>query len=424
MVFSPIHRALGLPPGEMSLTLIEQAIKNRVEESTDLDWKQHLYDPKKPKWDEEAAKDIAAMANSGGGWIVFGVAEDGERNAASELTPVPWSADLQQRILRVAYAKIGPPVLGLEFHGLATEGGNVVAMRVPDSPDAPHFARKGDDAFIAPRRNGPHTVFMSDREIERGFRERFQYADDQERNLQEKFVRASQALMPGDGVFIAMAALPLQPASHAKSPTQDAIYQLTTRQPMPELMLGQNQPRAWERGQVRIGMRQWVVRSYPDERAQYRAFLYDDSTVLAAYRLGNLSDGEGAKHYYPVGLPNQCMSRDIESAVINFVTLLRGHAEERQANGGFRIRAGLIGSSGEPIYIRTSEGMTNYLLPEECAEPISVFQSVTVELDPLAAPLEMLPQVNDLARDLINQGGVQYLKIMAEPEDYEQDETP
>lgn len=56
MVFSPIHRALGLPSGEMSLTLIEQAIKSRVKESTDLDWKQHLYDPKKPKWDEEAAK--------------------------------------------------------------------------------------------------------------------------------------------------------------------------------------------------------------------------------------------------------------------------------------------------------------------------------------------------------------------------------
>ena len=171
-------------------------------------------------------------------------------------------------------------------------------------------------------------------------------------------------------------------------------------------------------------MRQWVVRSYPDERAQYRAFLYDDSTVLAAYKLGNLSDGEGAKPYYPVGLPNQCMSRDIESAVINFVTLLRGHAEERQANGGFRIRAGLVGSSGEPIYIRTSESMTNYLLPEAYAEPISVFQPVTVELDPLAAPLEMLPQVNDLARDLINPGGVQYLKIMAEPKDHEQDATP
>lgn len=420
-MFSPIHRALGIPAGEISFDIIEQAIENQVEESADLDWKQQLYNPKTPKWDEEAAKDIAAMANSGGGWIVFGVAEDGERSAASELTPVPWSADIQQRILRVAYAKIGPSVLGLEFHALATEGGYVVAMRVPDSPDAPHFARKGDDAFIAPRRNGPHTVFMSDREIERGFRERFQYADDQERNLQEKFVRASQALMPGDGVFIAMAALPLQPTIHAKPPAQDTIYQLTTRQPMPELMFGQNRPRRWERGQVRIGMRQWVVRSYPNERAQYRAFLYDDSTVLAAYRLGNLSDGEEAKPFYPVGLPNQCMSRDIESAVINFVTLLRGHAEERQANGGFRIRAGLVGSSGEPIYIRTSEGITNYLLSEENAEPITAFQPVTIKLDPLTAPLEMLHQVNVLARDLINQGGVKDLNIIADPKEHEQE---
>ena len=41
------------------------------------------------------------------------------------------------------------------------------------------------------------------------------------------------------------------------------------------------------------------------------------------------------------------------------------------------------------------------------------FQPVTAELDPLAAPPDMLPQVNDLARDLINQGGVQYLTIMA-----------
>ncbi|CRH93762.1 Uncharacterised protein [Chlamydia trachomatis] len=53
-----------------------------------------------------------------------------------------------------------------------------------------------------------------------------------------------------------------------------------------------------------------------------------------------------------------------------------------------------------------------------------MFQPVTVEFDPLAAPLEMLPHVNDLARDLINQGGVQFLKIMAEPKDHEQELAP
>lgn len=417
MVFSPIHRALGVPAGEISLGIIEQAIENRVEESADLDWKQQVYDPRKPKWEEEVAKDIAAMANSGGGWIVFGVAEDKARNAASELTPVSWSSRTQQQILRVAYAKIGPPVLGIEFHVVTTKNGAVVAMRVPDSHDAPHFARKGDNAFSAPRRNGPHTVFMSDREIERGFRERFQYSDDRERNLQDKFGRVSQALKPSDGVFIAMAALPLEPRIHAKSPGQDVIRELASRQPIPELILDQNSCRRWNLGQVRIGMRQWVVRSDSADRAKHRIFLYDDSTVLAAYQLGKLTDRDEAKPFYPVGLSNHCMSRDIESAVINFITVLRGHAEERHANGGFRIRTGLIGAAGEPIYIRTTEGGNGYLLPEEYTEPISVFQPVTIELDPLIPSLEMLPQVNDLARDLINQGGVKELKIIADPKE-------
>lgn len=168
-------------------------------------------------------------------------------------------------------------------------------------------------------------------------------------------------------------------------------------------------------------MRQWIVRNYSNERSKYRVFLYDDSTVLAAYQLGNLADGDQAKRFYPVGSPNHCRSLDIESAVISFVTVLRGHAKERQANGGFRIRAGLIGATDEPIYIRTTESVTNHLLPEECVEPISVFQPVTLELDPLASPLEMLPQVNDLARDLINQGGVKDLKIIADPKEYEQE---
>ena len=189
-MFTPIHRALGLEAGNATIDLIQQAVDHGVEETADLDWKQAVYDSRKPNWDEEAAKDIAAMANSGGGWIVFGVKESGGTNAASEIAPIGWSAAEQQRILRTAYAKIGPPVVGIEFYNIpcGDEGdGSVVMMRVPDSADAPHFARKGDNAFVAPRRNGPHTVYMSDREIERGFRERFQYTDDRERLLQDRF---------------------------------------------------------------------------------------------------------------------------------------------------------------------------------------------------------------------------------------------
>ena len=111
-MFTPIHRALGIEPGDLSLNLIEQAIENGVEETTGLDWKRSIYDTRRPGWEDEAAKDIAAMANSGGGWVVFGVAEDNETNTASEIAPIQWNADVQQRILRVAYSRIGPPVVG------------------------------------------------------------------------------------------------------------------------------------------------------------------------------------------------------------------------------------------------------------------------------------------------------------------------
>ncbi|WP_298891546.1 helix-turn-helix domain-containing protein [uncultured Serinicoccus sp.] len=89
--------------------MIEEAVAQGVEETADLDWKRVIYDHQNPKWREEAAKDFAAMANSGGGCIVFGVAEDGERNAAKEITPVEWNASIEKRLLTAAYAHIGPP---------------------------------------------------------------------------------------------------------------------------------------------------------------------------------------------------------------------------------------------------------------------------------------------------------------------------
>lgn len=118
-MFTPIHQSLGLEPGELSIELIERAVEGKVQETASLDWKGELYDSRKPGWDDEAAKDIAAMANSGGGWLVFGVAEDKETGAASAFKPISWNANEHQRILRIAYSRIGPPVLGLEFFHLS-----------------------------------------------------------------------------------------------------------------------------------------------------------------------------------------------------------------------------------------------------------------------------------------------------------------
>lgn len=410
-MFTPIHRALGLEPGNISIDLLVKAVERSVEETGDLDWKRVAYDSRRPGWDEEAAKDIAAMANSGGGWIVFGIEEDGDKNAASKIAPISWSAADQQRILRAAYAKIGPPVVGLDFHEVpcgSEGGGSVVMMRVPDSEDAPHFARKGDNAFVAPRRNGPHTVYMSDREIERGFRERFQHADDRERLLQDRYERACEALRPEDGVFLALAAVPFEQVTRREPTAADRVYRYRD-DPLLPAQAGLRAPRNWwEGGDIKKGLHQWIIRASKGVHWKFRKFFCDDATVLGAYQLGLLVTDEDRSDQYPVGLTNHCRAVDIETALIDHVTLLRTHAKERQAHGGFRMRAGLVGIDGEPIYIRVIDDWAGRLLDADSMEPIVRFQPITLELDPLLDIDELLPIINELARDLISQGGVEY----------------
>ena len=417
-MFTPIHRALALEAGNPSIDLIQRAIDHGVEETSDLDWKQTAYNSRKPNWDEEAAKDIAAMANSGGGWIVFGVKEGGDTNAASEIVPITWSAAEQQRILRTAYAKVGPPVIGIEFYDIpcGDEGdGSVVMMRVPDSVDAPHFARKGDNAFVAPRRNGPHTVYMSDREIERGFRERFQHVDDRERLLQDRYERACEGLSPEDGVFLAVAAIPYEAVSAQGPSSKQRVLEYVSNSHMPELYRQANGRSRWTIGEIKKGLRQWVLRNNRSSRGKFRHCLYDDATVLTSYRVTLQESWYHVTTAIDEDLTNHCLSDDIEAAVIDFLTLLRSHAQERKAFGGFRIRAGLVGHSQLPICIRATENYGNRPLDVEYSEPIVRFQPITTEFDPLADTDELVPIINDLALDIINQGGVQYLQVMAEP---------
>lgn len=324
-MFTPIHRALGLEPGNLTLELIEKAIEEGLEETSDLDWKKELYNPKKPTWFEEASKDIAAMANSGGGWIVFGVGEDGTNNGASSINPIQWSATDEQRILKAAYSKIGPPVVGLDFFkipcGENPDEEYIVLMHVPDSADAPHFARKGDDAFVAPQRNGPHTVFMTDRDIERGFRERFQRGVEQEKTLQGYFEQAADALCsyeanPEQGVFLAIAAVPVTPSSSPDSAGRNACMRYTTPGIYPYFMASQrgNYPNEgktytnftfiWTQGERVKGMRRWVIRNLPQTTAgKYRKYLHDDGTLLGAYQLGGVYNKSAPSDQYPVGKP-------------------------------------------------------------------------------------------------------------------------
>ena len=430
-MFTPIHRALGLEPGNLTLEIIKKAVEEGLEETSDLDWKKDPYNPQKPAWFEEVAKDIAAMANSGGGWIVFGVEEDGKNNGASSINPVQWSAADEQRILQMAYGKIGPPVTGIEFFkipcGEKPDEGYIVLMHIPDSADAPHFARKSDNAFVAPQRNGPHTVFMTDRDIERGFRERFQRGVEQEKTLQGYFEQAAEALNPEQGVFLAIAAVPVTPKISAGPVDRRTAIQHTKPWAYSYFITSyqENHPKipqmfttdifSWSDGDIVKGMRQWVLRNSAQAAAKYSKHLHDDGTLTGGYCLKKVQ-GMRSTPEQLVGEINHCNSIDIEKALIDFFSLLREHAQERSIPGGFRIRVGLIGHPGEPIIIKGWHGNSSLPINVTEPEPIKRFQPVSTFIDPLAPIEDVLPPLRTLALDIVNQGNIQKLWIIADSE--------
>jgi len=128
-----IHALLGDEPAELSYDQITRAIAGHLAETDDLDWKAAWPDP------SEFRKDIAAMANSGGGLIVGGVAETGDGRAEVE-EPIVWSDPEERRLRAIANSGIHPPVFGLAFKAFesAVRAGFVVALSVPASEEAPH----------------------------------------------------------------------------------------------------------------------------------------------------------------------------------------------------------------------------------------------------------------------------------------------
>lgn len=429
-MFTPIHRALGLEPGNLTLELIEKAIEAGLEETADFDMKRVVPDLKADKSKQEVAKDIAAMANSGGGWIIYGVGE-GATGIAGSIHPCEWEAKEEQQMLTIAYTKIDPPVVGLEFNKIScgeNSGGKyLVLMHIPDSADAPHFARAEKNNFSAPRRNGPHTNPMTYRDIERGFRERFQRGVEQEKTLQGYFEQAAEALNPEQGVFLAIAAVPITPRISADPITSGTAsnynrpwaysYLMASHQgePSKEHQVPTSLTFIWNTGEHVKGMRQWVVRSYAlaPEDAKYRKYLHDDGTLVGAYQLGGVYNKASASNQYPVGKPNHCRSKDIESALIDFFSLLREHAKERRVSGGFHIRVGLVGDASSPILVRTFNGFMQVLTDESYSEPIKRFQPVSTFIDPLAPIEDVLPPLRTLALDIVNQGGIQNLHVIA-----------
>ncbi|HEX8082078.1 MAG TPA: ATP-binding protein [Jatrophihabitans sp.] len=179
MQFTAIHRMLGLEPQPLTRQIIDDAVAARLAEQPDLDWKRERYEGK-ADWQEEFAKDVAAMANTGGGLLVLGINEHRHTSEADTIAGVQPLSDSDERTLRqVAFSRIAPPVSGIAFANMVGEDGAcVVAVWVPPSSDVPHLVYR-QALFGAPFRDGTRTEWMREQQIQAAYRRRFDARSDQ-----------------------------------------------------------------------------------------------------------------------------------------------------------------------------------------------------------------------------------------------------
>lgn len=152
-------------------------------ETEQLDFKEQPYVLSGDKGRWELAKDIAALANSGGGCLVIGVATevptDRDEEVASEIKPFPaLLVDVQQmRSTLDAASGVYPVLKRVDIQRFSRPGGKAMALvRVPpqDEDDLPFIVVRmveGDErrgvGIGVPFRSGPHTYWLPPGQLHR-----------------------------------------------------------------------------------------------------------------------------------------------------------------------------------------------------------------------------------------------------------------
>jgi hypothetical protein len=147
-------------------------VTNTVAEAYDLDFKATLYG-KSDKDRRDLAGDVAALANTAGGVIVVGIAEDSQARAAAAPGVALSDAEVG-RIRQIVASQVSPlPTLDvLQVEDPQHPGHGFMLLAVPRSPMGPH-AVLVNQSLRFPKRNGTTTTYLSEPEAADAYRARF-----------------------------------------------------------------------------------------------------------------------------------------------------------------------------------------------------------------------------------------------------------
>ncbi|MEU6118259.1 ATP-binding protein [Streptomyces sp. NPDC047117] len=298
-----LHEYLGAPPGPLNFDMIARAAADRLAEFDDLDWKEQLPQPPRDGRWNELAKDVAAMANTRGGLIIYGV-----RDKTCDLVGIDPDEANPDQYAQWVRNHVHPYLADLTFTTFDSPDGatSVLVADVPASPMAPHLVYgtaakdKDQQAAVAPYRDRDHTAWMAEHQLERAYRDRFTRAQHAEDEAQRLLKHAQETAFvherkPSAWFFaVARPERPL-PRTAPRPASDDAFAAVRTAQTRSQQLTGNPTVTGVLSGLLstpRPGLRCWVMQTLTlgVGRQLYAELHHDGSMVLAADLSGKLAD--------------------------------------------------------------------------------------------------------------------------------------
>lgn len=408
--FTALHRLLGRAPGPLTDDLVDEAVAHRLTETDDLDWKSEL-PPAKGLTQTDYPKDIAAMANSGGGLIVYGVEES--QKAATGRKDVGELDEGHERALRsAAVTAVSPPVFGLDVHRLGKPDCRAVAVVVPASVDGPHLIYRGE-YFGAPIRNDADTVWMRERQIETMYRARFderRHAAEATTNLYEEAAAGRDTDQRAWLIAVAHPRLPTVERGRLSRDEAREIFERSRKHALEYASAKGIHPlESVDHLNPRPGLRRWIAANEAVGKSRWReswASVHDDGSTSLSTAIGGHRTRDGH-------LPGERIeSSGVECAIADFMGLIRA-VSEHVATAEYEVRVGIEWRGGEALIIQTVDTMGFAF--DGTSLPIARYTPVAVSVFAGADPERFLQQVRDLARDCVNQGGISNVLLITPP---------